>query len=94
MNNKKTPWPSCTPDGPLNEEHILAYWDYYELLTRTENDLHKKHFGKANWTDIERAKSIGRKGGQGHDTKGKYYEASKKKRKPRTPTFNQYVTNV
>jgi hypothetical protein len=49
--------------------------------------------GKATWNGQEAAKRIGKKGGQKQHTKGKYFEASKK-RKPRTPTFNEYVHNA
>jgi len=94
MKDKTTPWPRCTPDGPLNEEHILAYWDYYELLTKTENKIFMAEVGKATWHGQEAAKHIGKMGGQKQHTKGKYFEAAKKKRKPRKPMFNQYVTNV
>ena len=90
-----TKWPSCKPPKGkfMSEEHILTYWDYYVTVTMAENDIHMEKVGKATWHDIERAKAIGKKGGQGHHTKGKYFEASRK-RKPRTPTFNEYVHNA
>lgn len=90
-----TKWPSCKPPKGkcMSEDHILTWWDYYVTLTMAENDIHMKQVGKATFHDIERAKAIGKKGGQGHHKKGKYFEASKK-RKAKTPTWNSYVHNA
>ncbi len=89
-----TKWPSCKPPKGkiMSEDHVLKYWDYYVTVTMAENEIFMKEVGKQTFHDIERAKAIGKKGGQGHHTKGKYFEAAKK-RQPRTPTYNRYVYN-
>jgi len=90
-----TKLPRCMPTKGkyLSEDHILENWDYYVTVTRKENKIFMQEVGKATWNGQEAAKRIGKKGGQKQHTKGKYFEASKKRR-PRTPTFNEYVHNA
>tara|TARA_B100000902_G_scaffold341235_1_gene344534 strand:- start:3646 stop:3900 length:255 start_codon:yes stop_codon:yes gene_type:complete len=76
----------------LSEDHIIQWWDYYVTITRAENKILMQEVGKQTFHGVERAKEIGKMGGQAHHTKGKYFEAAKK-RKPRTPTHNRYVYN-